>query len=126
MDMPLIDGLERPYKPRRCCECGERPHFRQTGDGYAWVCDCGAYATVGSSRETCGRTAHAETHALRRHALELFNALCGDIRAHENCSATKARQKAYDMGSAILRRPMAFRLLSADQARKLIEAWSVK
>jgi len=126
VDELIIERGYGPYKPRRCCECGARPSFRETENGPAWVCECGAYATVAESRALCGRTAYAETHALRREVLELFGVLCEDIRAHYGCSPVRARQRGYRMGSAILRRYMSFRLLSANQARKLIEAWSTK
>lgn len=56
----------------------------------------------------------------------LFGALCDDLHQRDGGSKYKSRQKAYAMAAAILRKPMAFRLLSSDQAKKLIGAWSVK
>jgi len=113
------------YKPKRCCECGKRPFFQVGDDGPGWKCECGAFAAATPTMEVNGRPAHRETHDLRVEALGLFNALVEDIHRSIGGPPYKARSRAYNMGSAILKKPLSFRYLSADQARKLIRVWSV-
>lgn len=125
-----MDGSDMPsppvgYKPRKCAECRKFPKFGIEDIGPIWRCECGAFTGCTPTLECKGKPALPTTHALRAESFALFRDLIEHLLKNTEDPPWKVKDRAYRMAGAIVGKRVAFGELTAENAQKLITAWSV-